>query len=991
MQKFILIICIFLFCGCSNTTNSKNSFSYKKMNKSNELEKFKTGKNLFELEKYEESISMLDKALLTQKEVFGDNHKIISFTYNYLGRSHFKLGEYNKSLEYLFKALEIQKDILKHNHKSKSTTYNYIGRNYFELGEYDKSLKYLIKALEIQKEIFGTKHKSIAVSYNRIGRVYLQLGKDEKSLTYLNRAIEIDKSIFGVNSKRLVVNYNLLGGLYFQLSDYKKAFFNLNKALEIGKNTYGLNHINISKTQILLAKIYFQLKNNNKSLVLLNKALEIQKKVLKSNDINIAKTYNLIGKNHLQLKNYSNALVNLNKSLNMYKSKFGEIHNSIAKNYNDIGRVYYKKGDYKKALAFGNKALAIEKKVFGLEHRNTAMIYKSIARVYIKLKNYDEAFKKLFIALEIEKKVLVTDHINITATYTDITNLYKEMNDHPNTYKYAKKSFDIFLKNRDKNFAILDNKQKLKYVKLNNNKLDMLLKSSFLYQKQLIKEQKKEKSVKIKEETLDSWLNYKGAIFDSENSLSILYEKVKDKKIKEKIKELNLFKQSLSKLYQTIAKPKERKNHEKKIKQLEKDISNNEIFLSTKLSEFKEEQGLNNIKYTDISLKLKYDEIYLDFAKTKSNYFIFTLDNENNILFEMISEVNTKNINKNIKKFRKNLDNILKSNNLTKNKLNNLTNDSKDILSELNSNIFNNKNKMISKIKYKDTLILSLDGALNFLPFEALYDKENKQYLIEKKNIKYVPSGKEFLRLLGKKFDNKISKDVVVFTNPDYGLKLPIERTNNRSLILNTRGTSFLHKSLFSMIFKPLPGTIEESRIISDLFLNVQDYNQEEATSTKLFKVNSPKILHISTHGFFLKDKGIKNPMLKSGLAFTGANMARVRGDGQGVVTGLKLAGLNLSNTDLVVLSACETGVGDINDAEGVTGLNKAFIKAGSKNIVMSLWSVSDKETAELMKEFYLNIKNTNDYPKSLQNAKLMMIKKNIHPFYWSAFILNGA
>ena len=154
-------------------------------------------------------------------------------------------------------------------------------------------------------------------------------------------------------------------------------------------------------------------------------------------------------------------------------------------------------------------------------------------------------------------------------------------------------------------------------------------------------------------------------------------------------------------------------------------------------------------------------------------------------------------------------------------------------------------------------------------------------------------------------------------------------------------------------------------------------------------KIKSPKILHISTHGFFLDDENIENPMLKSGLAFAGANNAAY-GDSQGVMTGLRLAGLNLEDTQLVVLSACETGLGDINGSEGVTGLNKAFIKAGARNIVMSLWSVADKETAELMQDFYQNIKRTNNYQEALKESKIKMIKQDVHPYYWSAFIMNG-
>jgi len=131
--------------------------------------------------------------------------------------------------------------------------------------------------------------------------------------------------------------------------------------------------------------------------------------------------------------------------------------------------------------------------------------------------------------------------------------------------------------------------------------------------------------------------------------------------------------------------------------------------------------------------------------------------------------------------------------------------------------------------------------------------------------------------------------------------------------------------------------------------------------------------------------------MLKSGIVLAGGNMAPKMYDRRGVVTGLEIQNLNLNNTDLVVLSACETGLGDVNEAEGVSGLNKAFMQAGAKGTIMTLWSVADEQSAELISSFYTNVKQTNNnYSKSLKDAKLDMIKQNYHPYFWSAFIFSG-
>ena len=130
--------------------------------------------------------------------------------------------------------------------------------------------------------------------------------------------------------------------------------------------------------------------------------------------------------------------------------------------------------------------------------------------------------------------------------------------------------------------------------------------------------------------------------------------------------------------------------------------------------------------------------------------------------------------------------------------------------------------------------------------------------------------------------------------------------------------------------------------------------------------------------------------MLKSGIALSGANASAMRGKSDGIVTSLKLSGLHLKGTQLVVLSACQTGVVDINSTDNVSGLNKAFIQAGAKNIIMSLWSVSDSETSKLMNDFYKNIQQNADYANALRKAKLKMIEEKLHPFYWGAFIVSG-
>jgi CHAT domain-containing protein len=192
--------------------------------------------------------------------------------------------------------------------------------------------------------------------------------------------------------------------------------------------------------------------------------------------------------------------------------------------------------------------------------------------------------------------------------------------------------------------------------------------------------------------------------------------------------------------------------------------------------------------------------------------------------------------------------------------------------------------------------------------------------------------------------------------------------------------------------FGAIEGTKYEAQKISKVLKdkNLKNYSLKDASEKNLFKQKDLKVLHIASHGFFLNDKNIVNPMLRSGVVLAGANTAAKNGIGDGIITSLKLSGMNLRGCDLVVLSACETGVVDIKSSESVSGLNKAFMQAGTKDMVMSLWSVSDAETAELMIGFYEGINKNLPYSNSLRQSKLKMIKEGKHPFYWAPFILSG-
>ena len=157
------------------------------------------------------------------------------------------------------------------------------------------------------------------------------------------------------------------------------------------------------------------------------------------------------------------------------------------------------------------------------------------------------------------------------------------------------------------------------------------------------------------------------------------------------------------------------------------------------------------------------------------------------------------------------------------------------------------------------------------------------------------------------------------------------------------------------------------------------------------FRIDAPRMLHIATHGFFLHDDRIANPLLRSGLALSGANLNAGTNE-NGVLTALEASNLNLWGTRLVTLSACDTGVGEVRNGEGVYGLRRAFFLAGAETLVMSLWPISDYVTREMMTAYYSGLKTGLGRGDALRQAQLAMLKRKHreHPFYWASFIQAG-
>ncbi|MBF2086055.1 CHAT domain-containing protein [Thermoleptolyngbya sp. C42_A2020_037] len=298
-------------------------------------------------------------------------------------------------------------------------------------------------------------------------------------------------------------------------------------------------------------------------------------------------------------------------------------------------------------------------------------------------------------------------------------------------------------------------------------------------------------------------------------------------------------------------------------------------------------------------------------------------------------------------------------------------------------------------------VLISPDSQLNLVPFAALVDGQNR-YLIETYTLTYLTSGRDLLR---QQPTAPPQQPPVVLANPDFDTA---DAQGVIQVASASRGGA-RSPDMGSLRFRPLAGSaLEVAAIRPWLGEKAVMLTEARATENALKQVQGPSILHLATHGFFLPDvpisppetgvgtlpqsaNRVENPLLRSGLALAGFNQRESDGE-DGVLTALEVASLSLRGTRLVVLSACETGLGDVADGEGVYGLRRAFVLAGAESLLMSLWQVGDRRTADLMQQYYERLAQGTGRSEALRQIQLAALENpaHRHPYHWAAFFLSG-
>lgn len=834
-----------------------------------------------------------------------------------------------------------------------------------------KGLKFAIIALNLAKKFFYDDDDLIADLNSNLGALNYFCGNFSEANYYFSEALFRYKRS---KSEGALYSYSetlkSLGDVNSALGEYKIAERQLRDALSIMQS---LDHNSLAECSNNLGLLYLVMGLFDDAEYYFHLAEERWKSNINSNYAAILNNLGLIStyKNELD-----KAELIFKKALRIEQLLYGLESEQVAGTLINLGGIFFNKKDFDQAENLFLKALKIDEKNLPENHPNLTSIYDKLYCLYKAKKDIYKAELFLNKELEIIKKDIGENHFTYALRSLDKAEILinKEYDKEAlECLKKANKTFDFYVRDV---IPFVPERQKINFIKhlkpaydilisiaimkKNNRQFSSFIKDIIIRRKAVVLDLLCEQHAEISENENFESREILNTLYNIKNKIAALYSR-------------KLFKNENNNNHNITDLITIKENLERQLG--EKAKYTNKFIL-------KKEYDIKNIQN-----KIEENTILIDYLKIKNSddgndYYIALKISNNDTSLYHIGEAKKVNM----------LVNDFISSIINTHYYENGTNRDQNIIGfELRKILIDFVEIDLNKFA---KIFICPDGELLRLPFQVL-PIENGQRIIDCCKINYLNCSRDLLILENIDFD-KINQAIVV-ADPNFNLTCENEITNN-----NEKTDNFnIKKSLSELkgqkiFFNELPGTRNEGKEVAKL-IQGKLLIQNEANKGNLQKIKSPYILHIATHGFFLKNLAIKrdfsnenfgnykicfsNPMIRSGLALSGVNTwllgKKTEDEAEnGILTAEEVTGLDLKNTQLVVLSACETGLGDIEIGEGVFGLRRAFQIAGSKKLIMSLWKIPDEETKCIMIDFYKNYLDSSDMSESLRSAQIKLKKR---------------
>lgn len=932
-------------------------------------------------------------------------------------------GRLDEAMLQARKSLEMAVKLYGENSAGTSPAIDRIATIYRAMGQFQQAEAHFRHALELVIKELGENHSYTVSALNNLAGLYKEMGRYGDAEKMYLRALEILKALPETSAEEEMGMLNNLAVLYMNTARYSDAEPLLQKALKLAEKATGRDWLdekmNISRDRqqlewgrrmLNLANLYFSMKRYEDAEPLTLKALEIFRRILGEDHPEVARVKSDLGELYSATRQDAKAEKQLTEAINTALKIYGSKQNPVvAEYYVNLALLYEKMGNNEEALLFAQHALDILLNTLGKENPKTLRCLNNIAVIHINLGNMKKAEQILREVLETAKTTVGENHESVATNMSNLGSVLAAQGWHSDANRLFAGAISINEQKREDAFLILSEQQKLNYV--NSMLLQVQLYLSHLIQHGPFNKQ----AVKT---AMNVWLRWKGTVMEAQGRYVDALYSSDNPVIQKSFDELAQAQRELAKMQLAPDALIKLRTQKKTAADLEKRKQDLEAELSRLSREFTVDRLFGKISVERISSALPSDAVYIDFAEItmadftlqepgKPHYAAFVLlpGPDPAVSFVDIGDSGT-------------LDELIRGYLQEMKKKSEAQQDhDKKRLDQYAASIYQKLFKpLIPLFKERKNLFISPDGTLNLMPFEVLKGETTK-YITEDFLINYTGSGRDLVRNAAKV--DAVAGPAIIIADPDFDMARSNDiKTTSLPPDPSRHLRGSLAKDFSGVYFTRLPDTKQEAdsiaRILNDSGLSVQSYLGKNAAEKALFNSRNPRILHLATHGYFLKDdlsagaatRGLKrelkeigredtiapveNPMLRSGIVLAGANRSLSEGTDEGLVSAEKILGLRLRGTDLVTLSACETAVGDVRTGEGVFGLKRAFLLSGAKTLVMSLWSVPSTETTELMTEFYLLMSRGLSKSQALREAKLKMMKHKSHPFYWGAFIMIG-
>jgi CHAT domain-containing protein/Flp pilus assembly protein TadD len=938
-----------------------------------------------------------------RKKVLGEEDPSYAISLNNLAALYNIMGQYPKAEPLYLEAKKILKKINGEENPDYAMSLNNLAQLYESMGRYEMAEPLFIQANQIRKKILGEMHPDYAASQNNLGLLYYYTGQYNKAETFLIQAKDTWKKVSGEMHPDYAIGLNNLAILYKDMGLYEKAEPLLLQSKEIRGKVLGELHPDYANTLNSLALLYLSMGQFEKAGALFIQTKDILKKVSGEEHPNYATCLNSLAVLYETTGQYSKAEPIYLEANEIFKRSLGQEHPDYAMGLDNLALLYDKTGQYEKSEPLHILSMEIRKKVLGTEHPDYAGSLNNLAFLYTRIGRYDKAEPLFIQSLATWKKVVGNKHPNYISNLSNLAGLYEDMGQYDKAEPLLLESSRIITENLKNTFTILSEKEKGNYLKNNTDVIET--NNSFFYNN-------RKASPAMLSNNFNQQLFYKSlTLADTRNMLSSVQQS-RDTTVQRLFKDWQTYKGILAKQY-ALPLAERRSN----LKLLETQSENVEKELTRRSAAFSNQQKAINISLQDVQQNLQPDEVAIEFVsfqlyrrgwKDSTVYAAYILQ-KNNPVPVFIPLFEEKQLQKVFDKA------TALALNADKDEREAVRVDSLYGDKDLYKLVWQPLEPYLTGIK---KIAYSPAGKLYGIAFHALRTNDATLLMDKYQLQQYTSTRQVALRQAVDQLTKPAG--ITLFGNASFSLdSLQLEKQKKKQPGNETATVSIFtaqSRSSDQTAWVNLPGTDKEVKAIQQLFEQHTIANKlfTETTATeenlKALDGRSPQIIHLATHGFFLPapDKKKKeadvspgntytladDPLIRSGLILAGANYAwsgktPIRGVEDGIATAYEIAQLNLSNTELVVLSACESALGDVKGSEGVFGLQRSFKIAGVKKMIVSLWQVPDKETAELMTSFYGYWMNGKGIDESFRQAQADMRKKNEDDiYYWAAFVL---